>query len=49
MLGMEARTFKLWWTGYRDGVGGLGVMVRDTDVSRCRKSECESDGSCVGF
>ena len=27
MLGMKGRRYWLWWSGKRDGVGGVGVMV----------------------
>ena len=29
MLGMKGRRYKLWWSGKRDGVGGVGVMVKE--------------------
>ena len=29
MLGMNGRGYKLWWSGKEDGVGGVGVMVKD--------------------
>ena len=27
MLGMKGRRYRLWWSGKRGGVGGVGVMV----------------------
>ena len=29
MLGMKGRRYKLWWSGRGDGVGGVGVMVKE--------------------
>ena len=29
MLGMKRRRYKLWWSGKGDGVGGVGVMVKE--------------------
>ena len=29
MLGLKRKTFNLWWSGKGDGVGGLGVMVKE--------------------
>ena len=29
MLGMKGRRYKLWWTGKGDGIGGVGVMVKE--------------------
>ena len=29
MLGMKGRRYKLWWSGKGDGVGGVGVMVKE--------------------
>ena len=29
MLGMKGRRHKLWWNGKWDGVGGVGVMVKE--------------------
>ena len=29
MLRMKGRRYKLWWSGKGDGVGGVGVMVKD--------------------
>ena len=29
MLGMKGRRYRLWWSGNGDGVGGVGVMVKD--------------------
>ena len=29
MLGKKGRRYKLWWSGKRDGVGGVGVMVKE--------------------
>ena len=29
MLGMKGRRYKLWWSGKRDGVGVVGVMVNE--------------------
>ena len=26
---MEGRRYKLWWSGKGDGVGGVGVMVKE--------------------
>ena len=29
VLGMEGRRCKLWWSAKGDGVGGVGVMVKE--------------------
>ena len=29
MLGMKGGRYKLWWSGNDDGVGGVGVMVKE--------------------
>ena len=29
MLGMKGRRYRLWWSGKGDGVGGVGVMVKE--------------------
>ena len=29
MLGMKERKYKSWWSGKGDGVGGVGVMVKE--------------------
>ena len=29
MLGMVGRRYKLWWSGKGDGVGIVGVMVKE--------------------
>ena len=29
MLGVKGRRYKLWWSGIVDGVGGVGVMVKE--------------------
>ena len=33
MFGMKGRRYKLWWSGYGDVFGGVGVMVK--------KEQCE--------
>ena len=29
MLGMKGRRCRLWWSGKGDGVGGVGLMVKE--------------------
>ena len=29
MLGMNGRTYKLWWSGKGDGIGGVGVLEKE--------------------
>ena len=29
MLEMKWRRYKLWWSGKGDGIGGVGVMVKE--------------------
>ena len=29
MLGLKGRRYDLWWSGKGDGVGGVGVMVKE--------------------
>ena len=29
MVGMKGRRYKQWWSGKGDGVGGVGVMVKE--------------------
>ena len=29
MLGMKGRRYKLWWSGKRNGVDGVGVEVKE--------------------
>ena len=29
MLRMKGRRYRLWWSGIGDGVGGVGVMVKE--------------------
>ena len=29
MLGMKGRRYRLWWSGNRDGVGGVRAMVNE--------------------
>ena len=29
MLGMKGRRYELWWSGKVNGVGGVGVMVKE--------------------
>ena len=47
MLGMKGRKYNLWWSGVGDGVGGVGVMVkeelREKEVEVRRVSD---DGCC---
>ena len=29
MLGIKVRKYKLWWSGKGDGVGGIGIIVKE--------------------
>ena len=35
MLGMKGRRYKLRWSGFGDGVVGVGVMVKEELCERC--------------
>ena len=28
-MGVKGRRYKLWWSGYSDGMGGVGVLVKE--------------------
>ena len=46
ILGMEGRRYKRWWFGKGDGVGGVGVMVKEM---LCEVLRGVSYGSCDGL
>ena len=29
LLGAMGRRYKLWWSGNRDGIGGVGILVKE--------------------
>ena len=43
MLGMNCRRYKLWWSAKGDGVGGLGVMVKEELCEKVVIVRMESD------
>ena len=43
MLGMKGRRNKLWWSGKWDGVGGVGVMVKEELCERVVEVRRKSD------
>ena len=34
MLGTKGRRYKLWWSAKGDGVGGVGVMVKEESCEK---------------
>ena len=44
MLGMKGRIYKLWWSGKGDGVGCVGVMVKEELCSKVVDVKMVSDG-----
>ena len=44
MLGMKGRRYKLQWSGKRDGVGGVGDMVKEELCEKMLKVGGASDG-----
>ena len=49
--GMDGRRNKLWWSGKDDGVGGVGVMVKEefpVKVVEVRRVS-DSDDCCCSF
>ena len=46
MLEMMGRRYRLWWSGKVDGVGGVGVVVKEelceevVEVRRLRSDDC---------
>ena len=52
MLWMKGRRYKLRWSEKGDGVGGVGVMVKEelcVKVVEVRRVSNVSDVCCVGF
>ena len=49
MLGMVGRRCKLWWSGIGDGVGGVGVMVKEELCDKVVEVRRVSDDSYVVF
>ena len=45
MLGMKGRRDKLWWSG-KDGVGGVGVMVKEELYDKVVEVRRVSDDCC---
>ena len=43
MLRMKGRRYKLWWSGKVDGVGGVGVMVKEELCERVVRVRRVSD------
>ena len=43
MLGMKGRRCMLWWSGKGDGVGGVGVMVKEELCRGAREIRRVSD------
>ena len=49
MLGMKGRRYNLWMSGKEDGVGAVGVMMKEELCEKVVKIKGVSDGSCVGL
>ena len=51
MLGIERRRYKLWWSGKKDGVGCVGVMVKDELCEKLVEVRrvINSDGCCCSI
>ena len=28
-MGVKVRRYKFWWSGYNEGTGGVGIMVKE--------------------
>ena len=44
MLGIKGRGYRLWWSGKGDGVGGVGVMVKEELCEKVVEVRRLSDG-----
>ena len=42
MLGMKRRRYRLWWPEKGDGVGGVGVMVKEEQCEKVVEVRCAS-------
>ena len=49
MLGMKGRRYKMWWSGKGDGVGGVGVMVKEELCKKVVEVIMESDECCCRY
>ena len=49
MLGVKGRRYKLWWSRKGDGVGSVGVTVKEELCEKVVEIRGVSDCSCVGF
>ena len=34
-IGVKGRRYKLWWSGNDDGVGGVGILVKEELFKKC--------------
>ena len=48
MLGVKGRRYELRWSGKRDGVGGVGVMVNEELCEKVVEIRSMSGCTCVG-
>ena len=48
MLGMKGRRYKPWWCG-KDGVAGVGVMVKEELWEKVVEVRRVSDDCCCSF
>ena len=48
-LGTKGRRYKLWWSAKRDGVSGVGVMVKDELCEKVVEVRRVSDGVMTCF
>ena len=45
-LRVKRRTYKLWWSGKGDGIGGVGVIVKEELCEMVLKVRRASDDCC---
>ena len=50
-MGLQGRKYKLWSSGYQDGHGGVGVLVKEAlyDILIEVRRVCDSGVSCHSF
>ena len=49
MLGMKGRRYKLWWSGKGDGIGGVGIMVKEVLCEEVLEVRRVSDDCCFSI
>ena len=47
-MSLKGRRYKLWWSMISDGMGGVGVLVKEELCEKIVKEEQQSDDSSDG-